>query len=200
MATWTRIGAGILLLLTAAALWHGDVPASAGPITVEGATQAQRALVEWALGRYRRAGLELPPVDVHFHADPAGCGGNSGFYASGRLDMCVTEITPYARNVIVHELAHAWSDRNLSAEERDRFLHFRHLTAWDSWDDPWAYRGTEQAAEIITWGVGDRAIPPLLEDDDDPEQLLAAYEVLTGGAPPARLAEGPGPRGTQDPS
>jgi hypothetical protein len=194
MATWTRIGARILLLASiAAVLGRAGVPAAARGTDVHGGTPAQRTLVEWALGQYHTAGLELPAVDVWFHADPEDCGGgNSGFYAGGRLDICVTEITPYARNVIVHELAHAWQDLNLDEADERRFLQLRNLTTWNSWDVPWAFRGTEQAAEILTWGVGDRAIPPLLEGDDDPEQLRAAYEMLTGSLPPDRVPPGPG--------
>lgn len=188
MPTWIRTGARIAL--TAAAVLTlsrtASGPAAADPLAVRG-TNAQGALVDWAMARYERAGLQLPPVQVVFHPDPAGCGGNSGFFASGHLDVCVTELSAYARNVVVHELAHAWCDANLTDRDREGFLHLRGLTTWNSWDQPWAYRGYEQAAEIITWGVGDRAIPPLLEEDDDPEQLLAAYETLVGSPPRGRV-------------
>lgn len=168
--------------------------ASPRPVAFHDATPSQRALVEWAVHRYDLAGLELPPVDVTFHPDPAGCGGNSGTYAAGHLDVCVTEPSEYARNVVVHELAHSWCEAHLSVEDQRRFLRLRGLTTWGSTSQPWAYRGAEQAAEIITWGVGDRAIPPLLEQDDEPGQLRRAFAVITGRSPLAVSSHRPGAR------
>lgn len=184
MAKRTRAAARALLVVTAAVALS-RLPTSAAshaPVTFHDATPSQRALVVWALHRYARAGLVLAPLDVTFHTDPSGCQGNSGLYAAERLDVCVADASEYARKTVVHELAHAWCEANLSPADQRWFLRLRGLTTWGSLSQPWGLRGAEQAAEIITWGVGDRATPPLLEDDD-PAQLRLAYEGLTGSTP-----------------
>jgi hypothetical protein len=191
MDTRTRTGARIVLLALAALTLAGgwDHPESkTASIGLDGASPKQRAIVEWALGRYERAGLELPRIDIAFHADPAGCRGNSGFYSPGRLDVCSTDDRDYARKVVVHELAHAWAAANLTADDRERFLGQQGLEEWSSWDVPWGMRGFERAAEIITWGVGDRSMRPLLPDRD-PDHLEVAYRMLTGRAAPEAPAE-----------
>jgi hypothetical protein len=191
MDTRTRTGARIVLAALAALTLAGRWDGGRGPteaIRLGAATPEQRAIVEWAIERYERAGLELPPLDVVFHDDPAGCRGNSGFYSPGRLDVCSTDDRDYARKVVVHELAHAWSVANLSAEDRERFLDEQGLDRWSSWEVPWGMRGFERAAEIITWGVGDRSMRPLLPDRD-PADLEAVYRMLTGLAAPAAAAE-----------
>jgi len=191
MDTRTRTGARIILAalaaLTLAGSWDSGREA-AGTIHLGSASPEQRAIVEWALERYERAGLELPSLDVVFHGDPSGCHGNSGFYSPGRLDVCSFDQRDYARKVVVHELAHAWSAVNLTAEDRERFLHLQGLDVWSSWEVPWGMRGFERAAEIITWGVGDRSMRPLLPDRD-PTHLEAAYRMLTGQAAPDAPAE-----------
>jgi hypothetical protein len=189
MGTWTGIGSRIVVA-TAAVLTLGPAQMRAtviGPIAVRDATAEQLQLTHWAVQRYEAAGLKLPYVELTFHADPSGCGDNSGFFSgSGRLDMCVPGTSPLARNVLVHELAHAWCETHLNASDERRFLAFRDLTAWNSYDVPWGLRGMEQAAEIIDWAVGDRMIPPLLPDGTDhPAQLRAAYRELTDTAAPA---------------
>jgi hypothetical protein len=189
MDGWTRIGTRIVVA-TAAVLTLGPAQSRAtvvGPVVVRDATAEQLELIRWAVRRYEAAGLELPLVDLTLHADPSGCGDNSGFFSgSGRLDICVPGASPLARNVLVHELAHAWCETHLTASDERRFVAFRGLTIWNSYEVPWAFRGMEQAAEIIDWAVGDRMIPPLLPDGTDhPAQLRAAYRELTGTRAPA---------------
>jgi len=43
--------------------------------------------------------------------------------------------------------------------------------------------GTEQAAEIITWGLGEGQISPLLPEATDAPTLARLYELLTGREP-----------------
>lgn len=153
-------------------------------ISVRGGTGDQTRMVEWAVGRFRSAGLALPSLEVNFHADPSGCAGNSGLYRGGRLDVCTDDQgSPYARKAIVHELSHAWIDSNVSAASRDEFLRIRGLETWNDSDQPWGRRGYEQAAEVITWFVGP-GLTPLLTDHPDPTELDMPYRVLTGMAPP----------------
>jgi hypothetical protein len=149
-----------------------------------GATPNERLLADWALERYRRAGLELPPVEIVFHRDPAACLDNSGLYRSGRLDVCAVDgMVAYSRKVLLHELAHAWIEADLTAGDRERFLELRGLPSWNSRAVPWGLRGCEQAAEIVTWGLGEGTIAPLLPTSVDTETLASLYEGLTGRAP-----------------
>ncbi len=177
----------IALALLASTL--GMRSAEAPGTTIREATPRERALTTWVLARYHSAGLELPAVEIEFHPTAAGCRDNSGFYRDFHLDMCIADqADEYARRVMVHELAHAWSEANLSPADRARFLRLRGLQTWNSWDQPWGLRGFEQAAEVLTWGVGDGATRILLPDRDDANGLTAAYESLTGRPPLERAA------------
>jgi hypothetical protein len=180
-----RRTAALLLLTATLGMRQGEAPAP----TIGPATPRERALTTWVLARYRSAGLELPAVEIEFHPTGAGCRNNSGFYRASHLDMCIADQSDeYARRVMVHELAHAWSEFNLSADDRTRFLGLRGLQTWNSWDQPWGLRGFEQAAEVLTWGVGDGATRILLPDRDDVDALRVAYESLTGRPPLQRAA------------
>jgi len=89
----------------------------------------------------------------------------------------------YSRKVVLHELAHAWSEGHLTAGDREEFLNIRDLRSWNSGEVPWGLRGNEQAAEIITWGLGEGEIAPMLPSPVDAETLASLYEGLTGHAP-----------------
>ncbi|MDX2466057.1 MAG: hypothetical protein QNL12_01990, partial [Acidimicrobiia bacterium] len=90
-------------------------PARLTEATVSGGTPEQRQLTLWALQRFEDAGLGIPSVDIHLHQDLAHCNGNRGIFSCGsqRIDVCVTE-----RNVVLHEIAHAWNLENLSESQR----------------------------------------------------------------------------------
>lgn len=170
----------LVLLATTLGMRSGETQ---GP-SVAAATPRERGLATWVLARYRTAGLELPGVEIEFHPDPSGCRDNSGFYRQNHLDVCIAdEADAYARRVLVHELAHAWSEANLTTADEARFLRLRGLDTWNSWDEPWGARGFEQAAEVLTWGVGDGATRILLPDHDDAASLTRAYVSLTGMQP-----------------
>jgi hypothetical protein len=175
----------LVLLSTTLGMRPSETP---GP-SVAADTPRERELATWVLARYRSAGLELPAVEIEFHPDPSGCRDNSGFYRANHLDVCIADqADAYARRVLVHELAHAWSESSLTAADRARFLRLRGLDTWNSWDEPWGARGFEQAAEVLTWGVGDGATRILLPDHDDAASLTRAYLSLTGLQPPAHEA------------
>ena len=173
----------VVTLLVLAPAGASERPSAAGSRLV-GGTPQEHLLVEWALERYEAAGLELPPLEIRFHRDPAGCVGNSGLYHSGGLDVCSADDTlAYSRKVVLHELAHAWSEGHLTAGDREEFLNIRDLRSWNSGEVPWGLRGNEQAAEIITWGLGEGEIAPMLPSPVDAEKLASLYEGLTGHAP-----------------
>lgn len=47
----------------------------------------------------------------------------------------------------------------------------------------WHERGAENAAEIIAWGLIDRPVKPVRIYDNDCDQLLGGYVILTGTDP-----------------
>ena len=81
--------------------------------------------VEWAVGRYVRAGLQLP--DLHITV-PATCQGRAGAYVvgEGEIRLCSS-----GRKLVLHEMAHAWVDVTyLEQEDYEAMLAER-----DSGDD-----------------------------------------------------------------
>ncbi|HUL84104.1 MAG TPA: hypothetical protein VLX89_01130 [Actinomycetota bacterium] len=188
--------ARILVLLAVPALLGGTnlkaaTPVQVGPSAwVLNASPNELDLVRWAIGRYDRAGLALPPLEFAFHVDVSGCEGRTGLYHSGIVDLCPVVINPTTQHTVLHEMAHAWTETNDGAAVRARFLKLRDLDTWNSWDEPWPDRGWEQAAEAISWTIGDRTLPLWSLPHHDPTQILAAYTVLTGRRPPAARPAG----------
>lgn len=146
-------------------------------------------MVGWALARYRAAHLAVPAVDVYFHPDPSGCRGNLGYTAGGRIDLCVRlEMEPGPERIVLHELAHAWGAAHLGQETRTAFAAARGLAAWNDLGQPWKDRATEQAAEIVAWGLGDGTMSPMISGDRDPDRLADDFRLLTGADPLHEIA------------
>ena len=53
-------------------------------IRVFGADREHLELARWAGGRFERAGMQPPDVDVHFHPDTSGCHGHIASTLDGR--------------------------------------------------------------------------------------------------------------------
>jgi hypothetical protein len=174
----------VLALPLVVLLGPGSRPSDAVPIrpgiTVQGATSEELSLARWAVGRYDRAGLVLPPLQIFFHDDASGCQGHTGLYTSvGRVDLCPgLLINAMTRKTILHEMGHGWSEVRLSDDDRTAFMALRNLDNWESYSELWDHRGWEQAAEIIAWGVGERILTPTIPEDS-PEDLAVAYQLLT---------------------
>lgn len=157
------------------------------------ASPAERELVAWARGRFDRAGLAFPTVDVVFHPRREDCGGLAGYAASAgdrptEIHLC-TEREPgnlVSRRVLLHELAHAWAAATLDSQTREAFVALRRLPSWDAPDTPWERRGTEQAAEILTWALLEEEIPVVAIPDAAPGRLATGYQMLTGHPAPPR--------------
>lgn len=146
-------------------------------VTVREGNAAQIAVARWAASRFEAAGLELPPLAIRFHADPTGCGDHLGLYRAGVVDVCGTNVNLMSRRNLLHEMAHAWAEVNVTGQTRERFLAIRGLTTWNGWDVGWRERGFEHAAEILAWYLGDRILTPTVPDNA-PDQLTAAVTVL----------------------
>lgn len=156
-------------------------------------SKADAALTEWALGRFDRAGLVLPPLVISFHDDRPGCGGNFGLYRSGasaQVDICGFNWDRFvvtAKKTMLHELAHAWIQPALTESAQERFLDLRGLSTWGDDEFPWEEQGSEQAAEIIAWALMDEDLQLTRFRNVDPVSLSEAYAQLTGSLPTLRL-------------
>jgi hypothetical protein len=186
----TKIASRLIILILAAASLAGGVQTEPGPtpvvvshwVRVYGADAEHQRLVRWAFGRYKNAGLRVPPIDVHFHPDTSGCYGHLGSELAGRVDICVVIVSEIARDALLHEMGHAWVAQNVSASVRERFMRMRGLTVWNDQSVIWDERGFEHAAETLAWALGHRFLAPGIPDHD-PARLNAAFELLTGGLP-----------------
>ena len=160
-------------------------PADARPLRIHGANAADEQAVAWARHRYRLADLEgLPDFDVYLHRTREECNGGIGLYFAGRIDLCTKlSSVPYQRKFALHEMAHGWIENNVGGAVLDRFMDIRGIAAWNDRSFDWKQRGTEQAAEIVTWGLGEGEIAPLLPEAVDATHLTRLYELLTGREP-----------------
>ncbi|MDJ0792568.1 MAG: hypothetical protein QNJ71_11795 [Acidimicrobiia bacterium] len=172
----------LVLSATASTAAADDRPS----ITTAGATAAEVAMVDWAVGRFAQAGLSLPDLRIEFPGDPDGCFGFAGTYNHelGRILMCNRgEFRPEPHQTLLHELVHAWASTELSLSDLASWTELRELESWDSRNLPWWQRGEEQAAEIVSWGLLDdntRLLWLLLEDCN---QLRADFTAITGAEP-----------------
>ena len=141
--------------------------------------------MDWAIRRYREAGLEnMPSLQVHLHRSDEACQGGLGLYHAGRIDLCTKDSSErYARKYALHEMAHAWTEANVDRLVLERFMRIRGIAAYNDRSYAWKERGIEQVAEVITWGLGEGGIAPLLPTPTPAAELAGLYEMLTGRAP-----------------
>ena len=170
---------------------------SLGPPVTSGQSAITRdhqdaALFDWALDRFERAGLELPQLEVEFHDELEPCGGYYGSFTDRtplHVDICGfngDRFLPMPKQMILHELGHAWLFANVDDPTIDSFLSFRGL---DTWNDPtvdWSKRGFEHAAEVISWALDDSERRVFTITDSHPDVFAAAYQILTSRSAPAR--------------
>jgi hypothetical protein len=149
---------------------------------ITGGTPAQQAMARWAVGRFEAERLMLPSLEIRFHRSTNGCEGRLGGYSNGTADLCGEHVNWMSRRTLLHEMAHGWVEATASSDLKARFLRLRQLETWNDHDVDWEERGTEHAAEIISWaldgqptGIQQASIPR-----NDPDELAAAYELLTG--------------------
>ena len=185
--TASRITALILAVGTCIAFFGPSAQprVARAQVVVIGADPTQEQMVDWAIRRYRDAGLEnLPSLEYRFHPTREGCRGNLGYYHAGRVDVCTAGASePYAKKYLLHEMAHAWTEAHVDAETRERFLGLQGITNWNDSSADWTVRGFEQTAEVIVWGIGEGEVAPRLPLPIDPQNLLEAYTQLTGEVP-----------------
>ena len=141
-----------------------------------------------AVGLFAEAGLPLPALVVYGTEDPSACDGHDGLHQPheqwSEVFLCSPAADEWFRRVVLHELAHAWSTIGLPDERRHAF---QVLRGWEHWSNhdlaEWRDNGTEQAAEVIAWGVSDKAAPTVQIDHDRCSELRTGYRTLTGIEP-----------------
>lgn len=143
-------------------------------------------MLEWAMARMSTLSGSLPPLVVDFQ--PANdCYGNNAYYTqpASRIDFCNhgdAGLEP--RQTMLHELAHAWSFRNMSGHTIDAFLELRGLEEWTPDEVAWWQSGQEQVAEILAWGLmGDRPYSSKWTRFEPCHELVAAFVLITGRSP-----------------
>lgn len=162
-------------------------------------TAAQQEFVDDALARFAGQGLDLPETNFVFHENLLPCHGHKGLYrASTRtLEMCSMDSV-----TMLHELAHAWANENLSEEFKAEFVESRDLDSWNDHDHPWDRRGTEHVAETLAWALSEdphhvewmETLPDgssqttyvILSLGVDVVSLLHNFSEITGGEPEFR--------------
>jgi hypothetical protein len=161
------------------------------------ASDAQRALVAWAIDRFEAAGIPPPrPGSVAFPPDYR-CALYSGLAvdtgAGVDLQLCFDDAeacagdscspTVSARSTLLHELGHVWTVEHLDETARESFLGERGLTVWSEPGVDRDQLGTEHAAEILAWGLMDEGTWAARLPNGDCDVLRAAFIVLTGVEP-----------------
>lgn len=171
---------------------------SVGGIDIYNADARQESLVRWALGQFAAAGLSEPDlISVTFPPTQACREGKQGIArfsaASAAIEVCATsdsvsESEPElsATRSILHELAHVWTHQHLEDTSRMAFLEQRELTDWNA--PTWQDSGSEQAAEILAWGLTPRWTIPRVPKAKCSE-LLPAFDTLTQSAPTPRTTD-----------
>ena len=184
------IGTG-QVVAPAASGWNVDEAAEATIPTLELVNMPAdfAHMAWWAIDLFDQAGLELPPLRyVHHDGDRTPCSGRDGLHHEvdgvSVIELCATEAVFGVQVMVLHETAHAWADHSLTDERK---LAFQELRGWEHWRNyqaaEWHENGTEQAAEIIVWGLIDRPIRMIRIDQTSCDDLTAGYLTLTGQAP-----------------
>jgi hypothetical protein len=157
-------------------------------VVLTGMTADERAMTMHAISLFEQAHLPLPPLVIRRHHDQASCGGRDGRHtARGRqsiVDICTSASGSYERHIIIHELAHAWTSHLMTTSQRQAFQRLRGWTTWNEDEGPnWKDNGSEQAAEIIVWGLSDHPVAVFKIHKTDCVDLFLGYWALTGMTP-----------------
>jgi hypothetical protein len=144
-----------------------------GVRVVDGTTE-HTDRIESALQTFTDAGWPLTNVEIRVGGED-GCGGHAGVHSVSK-GHDVVEICTDAPFVLLHELGHVWSDRYLDDDKRAEWLQLRGLSSWS--DADYHERGTEQAADIIAFGLLDTWVTPTRIAPNDWKSLIESFTWL----------------------
>ena len=183
------------LVAIATALLMGILPSTAtapGEVEIVDATPALATHVENAIGAFVDGGLPAPTVaSIAFDPGHPFCESHGGRYIDSTREVlvCFDAATMLASDeslhrteerLLLHELAHAWTQQHTTAEQREAFMALHGVQRWNDGTDRWHQRGTEIAAETFVWALWDRDDPPRSLASKDPDLLAEGFELLTG--------------------
>ena len=160
-----------------------------GPMVVSSGYDGDDERAEWVFEQFDSVGLTLTDIEVRFSSDAADCSGNRGLHTreDGTSVVAVCGSPQVGRRrTLLHETSHAWVAQHVDEQVRAEFMELRGVTVWNDHDVEWHDRGTEHAAEIVVWGIGDQPcwhLPAPAIGDRSQEALAEAFQLLTGMAP-----------------
>ena len=100
------------------------------------------------------------------------------------IEICADELSFPTQGMVLHETAHAWAAHALTDDRKAQFQALRGFEHWRANDEvPWHENGTEQAAEILLWGLIDRPLAMVRINNTTCADLEAGFRTLTGQAP-----------------
>lgn len=138
-----------LVVVLVVALGLLSLQALAGPVTYSGFAPEGEGIVQSAVARFEAAGLALPLTHLRHVSFGERCKPRGK--ALNSWPVKVAQICVVHEEVVVHELAHAWTFVNLDDDERLDFAVRRGTPTWRSREHPWMDRASEHAADIMTW-------------------------------------------------
>ncbi len=160
---------------------------------------AQSDLVSASFDRFSTAGMAAPThVVPSFHDSIEACNGNLGLSTVedgvARVRVCWSHEDPMVElllqeQALMHELAHAWAKINVDDARRDAFVEFSGSASWDLAADSWNARGTERAADLVTWALLDPSVLFIDFAEMSCQTWAPAFELLTSAPAPAQLSE-----------
>jgi hypothetical protein len=185
----------IEIAMLVAALVVGFPSGSPAPgVTLVNASPALAGHVEWAFELFADHGLAQPVVTtLAFDPHAEICEDYRGYFEAPTAAIVVcfdasttvlgtdTALHPGEQRLLLHELAHAWTARNLGAERQQQFIDLMGATSWNSLDDRAHRRGIELAAETFVWALTDGEVVPRMIASREAAQLQAGFDVLTSG-------------------
>jgi hypothetical protein len=138
---------------------------------------------------FEEAGLRLPPLRFVYHGDDqTPCSGTRGSHRDvdghSTINICTSEPGKVTAGLVLHETAHAWAAHDLSDERKADFQSLRGWTYWRNHEEvAWHENGSEQAAEMMVWGLIDRPTGIRTINEHSCEDLDAGFRALTGQPP-----------------
>ena len=197
--TWT---VRILLILLAIGANTAEVPHTAVQAPVLGdalpLSHAEAGVFAEAERLFATIGLELPAdLVLSFHESEPDCDGNLGLSSREngvpRVRVCWSDENPDLEaelqlRALIHELTHAWTNEYVDDVTKALFVKFTESGSWSDRSTAWEDRGTERAAELMSWALLDA---PILFTDFEGISCFSwavAFELLTGSAAPTTIS------------